>query len=188
MSTDLRPLLTPALEAVLLQLGREPELVGIDTHRIVVVAGAAHGTAVASVRPLAGCARSCRVSGRVRAVELCLRPPFFLHGTPSRRLATLVHELLHLDPDRPGVLREENRHARRSHVSLEREARTITKRVLTQADPAAWLCLAHHGEVLMRQWRHRPIDGTAQRRFTDADVFDAPVVMHTPPAARAGWW
>ena len=54
-------------------------------------------------------------------------------------------------------------------------------------DPLPLLCLAHHGEVLMRQWRHRPLDGVP-RTFTDRDVFEGPLLMRTPKGGRGSWW
>jgi hypothetical protein len=50
------------------------------------------------------------------------------------------------------------------------------------------LCLAHDGEVRLRQWRKRPADSTARRRFSDDDVFFGIVQMCTPADRRGGWW
>lgn len=186
---DPRPVLTTALEGVLSDLvGRVPEFAGIDAAQILVVALSAHGSAVASVRSLDGAARAVHVGGQRRRIELGLRPGFFLDGDAPRRATTLIHELLHLDPGRPGALLEHRRHRVHSHRAHEAEARALSRRYLAAADPLRVLCLAHEGEVLLRQWRRRPCDETARRRFTDADVFDGPVRMYTPAAARGGWW
>jgi predicted metallopeptidase len=185
---DPRPDLTPAIERVLLRLCALPALEGIDARRVVVVAHGAHGSAAASVRSLVGSMKRCTLDGDRRLVELCLRPPFFLDGDAPRRLATLAHELLHLDRSRAGALLEENRHARRSHASLEKEARAIANELLEGDNPLDVLCLAHDGEVLMRQWRVRPGDSTRARTFGDRDVFTGPVRMRTPARARGGWW
>jgi hypothetical protein len=32
------------------------------------------------------------------------------------------------------------------------------------------------------------VEETARKRFTDDDVYDAPIVMVTPAGARGGWW
>ena len=189
MNVDPRPLLTPALEALLVDVvARVPELAGIACGDIVVVALGAHAHSAASVRALGDVAHSVHVDGKKRRVELGLRPPWFHGGDAPRRLATLVHELLHLDPHAPGRLLEANRHKNRSHAKLEKEARAIAVRYLDAGDPTLVLCLAHEGEVLMRQWRHRPFDTTAKTRFTDDDVFHGPVRMITPSGARGGWW
>ena len=186
---DSRPPLTAALESLLAAMTQQvPELRGIDAKTLLVVSLGAHGGSVASVRPLLGSARSVRIGGHKRLIELGLRPGFFLAGDAVRRTATLVHELLHLDPAAPGSLHPERRHARLSHQALEREARTLARRFLSSCDPRHVLCLAHDGEVLLRAWRHRPIDTTSGRLFTDADVYDTPVRMLTPPPARGGWW
>lgn len=186
---DPRPVLTPALERLLLDvISRVPALSGLDPDNILVVGLAAHGTAVASVRPLDDVASRVTVDGKRRRVELGLRPGFFHEGDAPRRVATLVHELLHLDPGRPGRLLEERRHRVRSHGAHEKEARALARRYLDEADPLRVLCLAHDGEVMLRQWLRRPCEATARRRFHDDDVFHGPVRMVTEADARGGWW
>jgi hypothetical protein len=186
---DPRPDWTVAVERLLAAIvAHVPALEGLDTADVVVVGLAAHGTGAASVRELRGVASRVVLDGRRRHVELGLRPPFLLDADAPRRLATLVHELLHLDPARPGRLLDDNRHARRSHASLEREARAHARRLLDALDPSLVLCLAHDGEVLLRQWRHRPAETTSRRAFGDPDVFLGPVVVRTPADRRGGWW
>jgi hypothetical protein len=186
---DPRPELDLALEALLRDLSVSlPVLCGLEASEILPVALSAHGAAAASVRSLDDVAREVRVAGARRRVELGLRPPFFLEGDPSRRLATLVHELLHLDPARPGQLLEHNRHAHRSHEEHEAQAEALARRYLETVDLTRVACLGHHGEVLMRHWRHRPVPGAEQRRFGEAELFIAPVLMRTPRASRAVWW
>ena len=186
---DPRPHLTPALERVILDVcAAIPELSGLEPASILVVGLAAHGGAAASVRELGKVARSVSFEGHHRHIELGLRPPFFLEGDASRRLGTLVHELMHLDPGDPTRLLDDNRHHRKSHDALESEARQMANRYLEKSDPAALLCLAHQGEVLLRQWKHRPFETTRGRSFDDDDVFDGPVLMQTPAGMRGGWW
>lgn len=186
---DPRPRLTPALERVLLELcSGIPELAGLEPASILVVGLAAHGTAAASVRELSRIARSVTIEGKRRTIELGLRPAFFLEGDASRRLGTLVHELLHVDPEHPGCLLDDNRHTNKSHAALEKQARAVAARYLERADPAGLLCLAHQGEALLRQWQRRPCETTRGARFGDDDVFAGPIVMHTPAGMRGGWW
>jgi hypothetical protein len=188
-ASDPRPDWTAALERLLVAVaGALPPLAGLDAGDILVVGLAAHGTGVASVRELRGQCRHVVIEGRRRVIELGLRPPFLLDGDAPTRLATLVHELLHLDPRRSGRLLDDNRHARRSHASLEREARDHARRLLDTLEPALLLCLAHDGEVLLRHWRHRPAETTKRRAFTDDDVFRGPVLVQTPADRRGGWW
>jgi hypothetical protein len=183
---DPRPSLTPALDALIAQLVTLDDLRGLRAHDILVVALGAHGTVAASVRSLDGA--TVTVARKRRRIELGLRPPFFLDGDAPRRLTTLLHELLHLDPRKPGALLEERRHAQRAHAKHEEHARVLAKQWLDHHDPLPLLCLAHHGEVLMRTWRNRPVDDAARKTFTDRDVFEAPLLMHTPQGARGSWW
>ena len=197
---DARPSMTPALERVIAGvIAVSPEFLGLDARRILVVALGAHGDAVASVRSLAKVSKRVVVAGEVRVVELGLRPRFFQAGDAPRRVATLIHELLHLDtaPARAkaGALLEEKRHTNRSHAAHETETRAIARRFLDvtaasgdDADATALLCLAHHGEVLLRQWLRRPVDGTEHTSFDDDDVFEGPLHISTPLSARGGWW
>lgn len=184
------PSLTPHLDALLAAtVDAVDELRGLDPSSVVVVALAAHGTAAASVRSLEGAAKSVVVGGARRRIELGLRPPFFLDGDATRRLATLVHELLHLDPKRAGRLLEEARHAVRPHAAHERRARAIAKELLLQDAVVRLLApLAHDGEATLRAWKHRPIEETARRAFTDRDVIEAPLVVRTPRRLRSVWW
>lgn len=186
MTPDARPVLTPALDALVATLVLLDDLAGVRAPDVLIVALGAHGHVAASVRSLDGA--RVTVARQRRRVELGLRPPFFLEGDAPRRLATLVHELLHLDPAKPGALLAERRHAKRPHAAHERHARALAKKWLDDNDPLPLLCLAHHGEVLMRMWRHRPIEGMRTTRFTDADVYQAPIAMSTPKDARGSWW
>lgn len=189
MLQDPRPRLTPALERVLSDLcAAVPELAGHKPASILVVGLAAHGSAAASVRELSRVARGVTVDGHRRTIELGLRPPFFLEGDASRRLGTLIHELLHIDAGDAARLLDENRHSKKGHAALEREARALAARYLERADPVGLLCLAHQGEVLFRQWKRRPVETTRASRFGDDDVFEGPLVMQTPAGMRGGWW
>ena len=186
---DPRPDLTPAIEALLASLiAVTPKLAGIDHHDIVVVSLGAHGIAVASVRELQGMASSVTIAGRRRRIELGLRPDFFLVGDGARRAATLMHELLHLDPQRPGRLLDAHRHATRSQTAHEREAQALTRCALPALAATATLALAHDGEVRLRAWRHRPAETTPRRRYGDDDVYDSVVRICTPADRRGGWW
>lgn len=191
---DPRPDLTPALERLLASMVAHARTIDddsglpallADANAVVVVALAAHGLSAASVRPLRGCASRVVVDGRARTLELGLRPPFFLAGDAPSRLATLCHELLHVDG---GGLRDENRHAHKSHDALEAEARALGAWLLPRLDARDVLCLAHDGEVLLRAWRHRPTEQTARRGYDDDDVYLQPVRMVTAADRRGGWW
>ena len=183
---DGRPDLTAALERLLAAMvERSPALHRVDASVVVVVAVSAHGLAAASVRELGPCARSVVVCGLKRHIELALRPPFFLGGDAPARLATLAHELLHLDGE---TLRAENKHDKKGHAALEKEARAVAAALLPVLDARAVLCLAHHGEVLLRAWKHRPTETTKRRAFDDDDVYAQPLLQVTPADRRGGWW
>lgn len=186
---DPRPALDGPLSRLLTAVCRDlDELTTLDASAVLPVALSAHGGAAASVRSLDDVSASVNVEGRRRRWELALRPPFFLSGDPTRRLATLVHELLHLDPARPGRLLPERRHRVRSHDEHEKHARALARQWLAIGDLTLLSCLGHHGEVLMRQWKRRPIAETEGQRFTGRDLFVGPLRINTPARYRSVWW
>jgi hypothetical protein len=180
------PDLAPALDRLLEALAAHDALRGLDARAILPVAASAHGRSVASVRPLDDVAETVDIGGRARRWELALRPLFFLTGDPAKRLTTLVHELLHIDP--AGGLRDDKRHASTPKAELDDEAAAVTGSWLESADPVLAAPLGHDGVARLPQWRVRPIDETAHRHFTDADLCDAWVDVVTPPSARTVWW
>lgn len=186
------PRLDTALDALLSSvLSRMPDHAHIDPSAILLVAGGAHGGIVASVRSLGESARTVRVADKERLWEIALRPRFFWEGDASQRLGTLFHELLHLDPARPGALLEEARHHRRSHEEHERLASTLAEAWLSGCSPSERALLAplgHHGVVWMRQWKFRPVREEPRRAFGDADLFLGPLWIQTPRPLRSVWW
>jgi hypothetical protein len=185
---ELRPALGPALDRLIAALCRMPTLRPRPSSAIVTVALGAHGTSVASVRVLLLFAASVIIERQPKRIELGLRPAFFVHATPGQRLSTLCHELLHLD-DNCTSLRPEHRHDRLPHLEMERQAQALAHAFLaTPEGPKLAECLAHHGEVWMPAWLHRPIDATVARRFTNKDIMKTPVAMTTAAGERSGWW
>lgn len=186
---DPRPALDEAINLLLDDLcARLPALQGIVSQDILVVAVSAHGRAAASIRSLREVAQGVSVGGRQRLVELALRPPFFLDADPTRRVATLLHELLHLDPHIPGHLLEARRHCLRPHEEHEAEAQHLAEQWLEQAELSLLAPLGHDGEVLMPQWRIRPVPETTALHFSERDLFVGPVLMQTPKDHRTVWW
>jgi hypothetical protein len=186
---DGRPHFTTAVERLIADL-----VDGLDTlsplqaSDILVVAASAHGQVSASIRSLDPVAESVRVQGCRRRVELALRPIFFLDGDVQTRLCTLIHELLHLDPEKPGALLESRRHQNLSHADLEAQAIALAEAFIARGALSNLMPLGHQGEVLMRHWKVRPVKKTARRPFDDDDVFVAPIPMKTPAGRRTGWW
>lgn len=186
---DPRPSFDAPLAKLLARLAKDLEpLAGLQASQVLPVAVSAHAGAAASVRSLGDVAHSVKVDGRERHWELALRPIFFLSGEPTRRLATLVHELLHLDPAQPGRLLPARRHRVRSHEEHEEQARTLAREWLKHGDLNLLAPLGHDGELLLRQWRHRPIAQTQARRFTGRDLFVGPIRMVTGARYRSVWW
>jgi hypothetical protein len=185
---DSRPLLGPPIDALIAALiSSQSELHGLTAGAVLVVALSAHGNASASVRPFLGSARRVVVDGLERHWEMGLRPLFFRRGDPASRLATIVHELLHLDARELG-LRRERRHDQPAGALVQGMAQRIARRFLDEGDLDRVAALGHSGEVLMRQWLRRPTPSTRTRRFSDRDLFVGPVPMKTSRAARTVWW
>jgi hypothetical protein len=183
---DPRPDFAHALEILTAALAQNlDDLSAIDAKSILFVPTSAHGTIAASVRGLEDVAKSVTIDRRRRRHEIALRPRFFLGASPSSRLTTLVHELLHIDP-RGGLL-DEKRHANRSHRAHEEEAAALARVALDVIAPELFVPLGHTGEVLMRAWRIRPVAETRTRAFTTRELYWQPVVMETARAARTTW-
>jgi hypothetical protein len=171
-----RPPLAPWLRATVQALcSASPELERVDPRLILFVAGSARRDARASVRPLTyGGAPPSRWSPDRRyrrpeivieedgalfevRYEICLRPRFFLDATPTDRLDTLIHELLHLHPRFDGTLDPARSHRRQRAPEAERIAEiraAFEARVGPDAAARAWL--SWEGELSVQAWLRRP--------------------------------
>lgn len=179
---------TPVAHVIEALIETLPPLQRLAAASIAVVGLGAHGTAAASVRSLDDVAKSVLFGGKPKRWELGLRPPFFREGDLFGRTVTLVHELLHLDPDTVGALRDAYRHSQRSQTAVDEESAALVQKYFTDLDPLVLAPLAHDGEILVRHWARRPVPQTATRVFDDKDTFLAPVRMLTPEAGRSVWW
>ena len=158
-----------------------PELSHIHASRVLFVAGEARRGSRATIRPLAGRERA-RVSVKGRRALYCitLRPKFFRASTPEQRVSTLLHELLHISPRFDGRLDPERRHSRLGPQQFEALLRPLLKRYLAGGDASLIGGLAHHGEVLARQWLERPTARSgAGQTYTEKHLFLGPLMMVT---------
>ncbi|MBN2358538.1 MAG: hypothetical protein JXR83_03735 [Deltaproteobacteria bacterium] len=182
-----RPELAPALHRLCDELTRRlPALSSVDARRILIVTGQARGAARASIRSLCrpGLPLQVRLGRQSALYELTLRPLWFRQSTPERRLEALLHELWHIDPERPGSLAAQRRH----RALAPRQTRRALDRLFADArarlGPETAACLAIDGEVLMPAWLTRPVlTGEPQRRhsYGPRDLFLQPVMMITRP-------
>ena len=155
-----------------------PELSHIQPARILFVAGEARRSSRATIRPLG---RS-RVSLKGKRALYCvtLRPKFFRSSSPEQRVETLLHELLHISVEFDGQLHQERRHAALPGAKFRALLRPLLRRYLGAAEPELLSALAHHGEVLARQWLERPTGRPGRgRAYTEKDLFLGPVQMIT---------
>jgi predicted metallopeptidase len=158
-----------------------PELSHIRPARILFIAGEARRGSRATIRPLGGNARArVTIKGRRALYCVTLRPKFFRASTPEQRVATLLHELLHIGPRFDGQLDPDRRHARLGQAKFEALLRPLLKRYLARGDPSLIGGLAHHGEVLARQWLERPTGrSSAGQAYTEKHLFLGPLLMVT---------
>ena len=179
-----RPNLTLLCRRVAADLARTlPEMAHLKASRILFVAGEARRSSRATIKPLGGKAgHRVVLQGRRVLYLITLRPKFFRSSTPEQRVATLLHELLHISPRFDGTLAEERRHDRLPGASFDKLLEPLLRRYLAAGDPALLAALGHDGEVLARQWLERPTGAPGpggRRRYTEADLFLGPVVMLT---------
>lgn len=157
-----------------------PEMAHLKASRILFVAGEARRASRATVKPLGGKGgHRVVLQGRRVLYLVTLRPKFFRSSTPEQRVATLLHELLHISPRFDGTLAEERRHDHLPGEAFDKLLEPLLRRYLAAGDPALLAALGHDGEVLARQWLERPTGAGGRRRYTEADLFLGPVVMVT---------
>ncbi|MBI5497967.1 MAG: hypothetical protein HY904_23390 [Deltaproteobacteria bacterium] len=184
---DARPRLSPALDALLADLCKRVDAFRhIRPTAVLVVAGAAQEHSRATIR---GFPRGPTVTvARVRRrYEVTLRPLFFQSANGLGRLVTLCHELFHVGPACDGMLDEHRRHAR-AGSGFDDVVERLARDYAARAPHRLLEPLAHEGEVLFRHWRVRPGGETDAGRYTERDLFEGPLCMHTPRGARSGWW
>jgi predicted metallopeptidase len=158
-----------------------PELGHVHASRILFVAGEARRGSRATIRPF-GDGRRPKVVLKGRRALYCvtLRPKFFRSSDPEQRVATLLHELLHIAKPFDGTLDPERRHSKVPPPRFEALLRPLVKRYLQEGDAALLGALAHHGEVLARQWLERPTGrGNGKQTYSEKDLFLGPVQMIT---------
>jgi hypothetical protein len=185
---DLRPNLSAALDRLLVDVvARVPDLSHVHPAGLLLVAAAAKDHSRATIRPLnlPGHPRVV-VSGTPRALEIALRPLFFLDANGPGRLVTLFHELFHVDPHAPDRLGDARRHGGPGG-RFNRHVEEMARAYAAAAPPRLLAPLGHHGEVLVRQWRVRPGPGVTPGLFGDEHLFWGPVPMLTPRRHRSGW-
>jgi predicted metallopeptidase len=158
-----------------------PELSHIRASRILFVAGEARRGSRATIRPFGGKGRAgVFLKGRRALYCVTLRPKFFRASTPEQRVATLLHELLHISPRFDGRLDPERRHSHLGQERFEELLRPLLKRYLAGGDATLIGGLAHHGEVIARQWLERPTGrSSARQTYTEKHLFLGPLMMVT---------
>src|SRR6266478_5262769 len=138
------------------------ELSHIQPARILFVAGEARRGSRATIKPLAG--TRVLLNGKRARYCITLRPKFFRASTPEQRVATLLHELLHISPRFDGRLDPERRHSHLGQERFEGLLRPLLKRHLAGGDATLIGGQAHHGEVIPRQWLERPPGRSSARQ------------------------
>jgi predicted metallopeptidase len=164
---------------------RLPELSHVRPSHILFVAGEARRGSRATIRPL-GKGAKIALKGKRALYCVTLRPKFFRASTPEQRVATLLHELLHISPGFDGKLDPARRHAALPNGRFEAMLRPLVRRYLAEGDASLLSALAHHGEVLARQWLERPTGrSSASDTYTEKHLFVGPVQMITRRALHS---
>ena len=176
-----RPNATLLCRRVVMDMARKlPELGHVRPARILFVAGEARRGSRATIRPLGKGHAKVLLKGKRALYCITLRPKFFRASSPEERVATLLHELLHVSAEFDGKLHAGRRHSALPKAKFESLLAPLVKRYLATADPALLSGLAQDGDVLARQWLERPT-GRASRSqtYTEKQLFVGPVEMIT---------
>ncbi|HXN81152.1 MAG TPA: putative metallopeptidase [Myxococcales bacterium] len=176
-----RPNATLLCRRVVADIARKlPEMAHVRAARILFVAGEARRGSRATVRPLAGKGKPEVLLRGLRALyAITLRPRFFRSSTPEQRVATLLHELLHISSRFDGTLSEDLRHKHLPAGRFEALLGPLLRRYLAEGNAALLAALAHDGEVVARQWLERPTARGGRTRYTEKQLFLGPVRMIT---------
>lgn len=157
-----------------------PEMSHVKAARILFVAGEARRASRATVRPLAATGRPLvKLRGKRALYTVTLRPKFFRGSTPEERVETLLHELFHISPGFDGTLDAARRHSQLPRRRFDAQLRPLVRRYLSRGEATLLAGLAHHGEVVARQWLERPTGKEARKVYTEKHLFIGPVVMIT---------
>lgn len=157
-----------------------PELSHVRPARILFVAGEARRGSRATIRPLGTGGATIALKGRRALYCITLRPKFFRSSTPEQRVATLLHEILHVSPACDGTLDPARRHAALPKGRFDSLLRPLVRKYLGAGDAGLLSGLAYNGEVLARQWLERPTPRTSpDETYTEKHLFLGPVEMIT---------
>jgi predicted metallopeptidase len=157
-----------------------PEMRHVHVARILFVAGEARRSSRATVRPLGASGNPVvKLRGKRALYTITLRPKFFRASTPEERVETLLHELFHISPDFDGTLDPARRHSKLPRNRFAALLRPLVRRYLAKGDAALLASLAHHGEMIARQWLERPTGKEGRKVYTEKHLFLGPVVMIT---------
>lgn len=191
-----RPDLAQAIRALFDFCARtQPELKHLEPKRILVVAGEARRASHATVTPLAfsggrrtdGLGRIkpfVKVKGRRMLYCITLRPLFFRGSSPRERVATLLHELLHIDEAFDGTLAPKRRHGA-LHGDFAKVFKPLERRVWKALPTELLEPFSYDGEVKVPQWLERPSAwtpvgiGTQRPRYGDEHLFEGVVRLKT---------
>lgn len=157
-----------------------PQMAHVHAARILFVAGEARRASRATVRALGKKGPPVvKLRGRRALYCVTLRPKFFRAATPEQRVATLLHELLHISPRFDGTLHAEHKHGALPTRGFRALLDPLVRRYLAEGDPALIAALGHDGEVVARQWLERPTGEGGRRRYTEKQLFLGPLRMIT---------
>jgi len=157
-----------------------PEMAHVQAERILFVVGEARRASRATIRPLGASGRpAIKLRGRRALYAVTLRPRFFRSATPEQRIETLLHELFHISSSFDGTLSESRRHSRLPRRRFDSLLKPMVRRYQAKGDPELLAALAHHGEVVARQWLERPTTKGGRRVYTEKQLFLGPMMMIT---------
>ena len=161
-------------------VGKLPELSHVRPARILFVAGEARRGSRATIRPLGNGGVTLAIKGRTALYCVTLRPKFFRASTPEQRIATLLHELLHISPQFDGKLDQARRHSALPKGRFDALLKPLVRKSLGAGDAGLLSGLGYDGEVVARQWLERPtLRTSAKETYTEKHLFLGPVQMIT---------
>ena len=176
---------------------RLPSLGHVDPSQVLFIAADARHSSRATLRPTrfpdgkrtngSGTYVKPKISWKGKDIKYMieLRPKFFRDSTEKERIATIIHELLHMSTDFDGTIPSSKSHRNPAADDISEQSSILAGEYMSSAPAGIIKPMGMNGEVMMRQWLERPPFriktpvGVKKTNYNERDVFTGPMIIIT---------